>query len=77
MKECSKERGCQGKTNLGASYERYAEMLALKHGKIYGVYYCPHCGGTHVTTKLHKHGDYPSLLYVTSNDLNQSEGATK
>ena len=68
MKECSKERGCQGKTNLGRSYRKQADNLSLKHGKQYGVYACPHCGGHHLTTKLHKKDEYRELLYITSND---------
>lgn len=67
MKTPSKERGCDGKTNIGSSYDRAAEMLAHRHGKRYGVYRCPHCGGHHLTTKLEKSGEYAPLLYVTSN----------
>ena len=66
MKSPSKERGCDGKANIGSSYERAAEILAHKHGKRYGVYRCPHCGGHHLTTKLDKRGEYAPLLYVTS-----------
>ena len=61
----SKERGCDGKSNLGRAYVRRADKLAAIHGKQYGVYRCPHCGGTHTTTKLHKADMYPPLLYVT------------
>jgi hypothetical protein len=61
----SQERGCAGKANLGRSYQRQAARLAAKHGKRYGVYACPHCGGTHLTTKLENAGLYAPLLYVT------------
>jgi len=59
------ERGCSGKANLGRSYEKQADNLAIKHGKKYGVYHCPHCGGTHLTTKLDKLETYAPLLYTT------------
>jgi len=65
MKEPSKERGCDGKMIVGSSYESEAEKLALKHGKQYGVYNCPHCHRMHLTTKLEKSGQYAPLLYVT------------
>jgi len=71
MKECSKERGCQGKTNLGSNFANavnYAEKLTFNHGKSYGIYICPHCGGHLLTTKLHKKDECRELLYVTSND---------
>ena len=71
LKSPSKERGCDGKANIGSSYERAAEMLAHKHGKRYGVYRCPHCGGHHLTTKLEKRGEYAPLLYVTFNPKGQ------
>ena len=76
MKTPSKERGCDGKANIGSSYERTAEMLAHKHSKRYGVYGCPHCGGHHLTTKLYKRGEYAPLLYVTFNPtvLDRSTG---
>lgn len=61
----SVERGCTGKTNLGRRYVKRADRLSRKHGKRYGVYRCPHCGGTHLTTKLSKAGEYPDLLHVT------------
>jgi hypothetical protein len=61
----SKERGCDGKTNLGRKYKASANKLAAKHGKRYGVYACPHCGGTHLTTKLDHIDRYEPLLYVT------------
>ena len=66
MKSPSIERGCNGKTNLGNSYyQRSADKMTAKHGKQYGVYSCPHCGGTHLTTKLQNASNYPPLLYVT------------
>ena len=71
MKECSKERGCQGKANAGSNAVeaiQWAEKLKTKYGKDYGVYKCPHCGGHHLTTKLHKKDEYRTLLYITSND---------
>jgi ribosomal protein L44E len=62
----SKERGCEGKANFGRNYEAQAERIAKKHGKRNGVYSCPHCGGTHLTTKLSKADRYLiPLLYVT------------
>ena len=67
-KECSKQRGCKGKTNLGrnsATAIQYAERLKTKHGKDYGVYKCPHCGGHHLTTKLHKKDEYRELVHIT------------
>ena len=65
MKTPSKERGCTGKANLGRNYRAQADKLSAKHGKAYGVYQCPHCGGTHLTTKLGKRGSYPELLHVS------------
>ncbi len=65
MRTPSKERGCQGKTDLGRSYKKQADAFALKYGKQFGVYKCPHCGGVHMTTKLHKKDAYPDLLYIT------------
>lgn len=60
------ERGCIGKANLGRKYEKAAERLSKKHGKTYGVYRCPHCGGTHLTTKLEIAAKYfEALLYTT------------
>jgi hypothetical protein len=61
----SVERGCSEKANLGRGYIKQADTLAAKHGKRYGVYRCPHCGGTHLTTKLEKQDKYPPLLYIT------------
>ena len=67
IKQCSKERGCAGKTNMGSNYKSYADKLAVKHGKRYGVYRCSHCGGTHATTKIeNEHLYYNKLLYVTA-----------
>ena len=66
MKIPSKQRGCDGKTNLGHShYQRTADKFALKYGKRYGVYKCPHCGGTHLTTILTKPKGFPKLIYIT------------
>ena len=62
-KQCSKERGCTGKVNLGRKYEAQAIKLSKKHGKDYGVYRCPHCGGAHLTTKLDKREGYAPLLF--------------
>jgi hypothetical protein len=61
----SVERGCDGKTNLGRSYAKQADKLAAKHGKKYGVYRCPHCGGTHLTTKLSNSEEYAGLLHIS------------
>ena len=69
MTQPSKERGCDGKTNLGSKYAEYAERLAAKHGKVYGVYRCPHCGGHHLTTKLHKKDEYRELVYSTHSEI--------
>jgi hypothetical protein len=62
----SKQRGCEGKANLGRSYVKQADKMSIKHGKQYGVYRCPHCEGTHLTTKLDKAGMYVELLYRTT-----------
>lgn len=61
------ERGCDGKANLGRHYAKQADRLAAKHAKRYGVYRCPHCGGTHLTTKLENAERYAPLLHVTAN----------
>ena len=61
----SVERGCDCKTDLGRDYKSHADKFAKKYSKKYGVYRCPHCGGTHLTTKLDKSGFYAPLLYVT------------
>lgn len=61
----SAERGCDGKTNLGRSYAKQADRLAGKHGKKYGVYRCPHCDGTHLTTKLDKSENYAPLIHIS------------
>lgn len=77
MKECSKERGCHGKANVGSNVIeaiQWVERLKTKHGKDYGVYECPHCGGHHLTTKLHKKEEYGELVYCTSNDQNEPRG---
>lgn len=69
----SVERGCTGKANLGRDYERQAERLSAKHGKQYGVYRCPHCKGTHLTTKLDIAAKYfePLLYACKSNEKGQ------
>lgn len=60
------ERGCQGKTNLGSkAYKKSADKFAKKHGKIYSVYQCPHCRGTHLTTKP-VDNSYAPILYTTT-----------
>ena len=61
----SVERGCSGKTNLGRAYTKQADNLSTKHGKKYGVYHCPHCDGTHLTTKLDKSETYAPLIYTS------------
>lgn len=63
----SPERGCHGKIRLGSTcYKSSADRLARKHRKRYGVYRCPHCGSTHVTTKIEVAERYfEPLLYVT------------
>ncbi len=62
----SKERGCDGKANLGREYVKQSSRLSRKHDKSYGVYRCPHCGGTHLTTKLDIAAKYfDSLLYIS------------
>lgn len=66
-KEPSRERGCQGKANLGRKYAQQADRLASKHGKVYGVYQCPHCLGFHMTTKIQNAHLYGGLLYITGN----------
>ena len=65
MRQPSYERGCQGKANLGnKNYKKSADKLSKKHGKNYSVYQCPHCGGTHLTTKIID-GSYAPILYTT------------
>lgn len=73
----SSARGCDGKANLGRHYARHAERLTAKHGKRYGVYRCPHCGGTHLTTKLENAERYAPLLYVTANPSFQGTANSK
>lgn len=71
MKECSQERGCRWKANLGsnvATAAQYAEKLKTKHGKDYGVYKCPHCEGHHLTTKLQNADKYKELVYTTNGE---------
>jgi len=65
IKAPSKERGCSGKIQLGEDYIKQAERLSAKHGKSYGVYRCPHCNSTHLTTKLSNASRYAKLLYKT------------
>ena len=65
MKQPSKERGCTNKANLGSKYIKQADKLSIKHNKSYGVYRCPHCNGTHLTTKLGNAARYKELLYRT------------
>jgi len=62
------ERGCEGKANLGRQYRRSADRMAARHGKRFGVYRCPHCGGTHLTTKLDRAVEYAPLLHVTAQE---------
>ena len=70
----SKERGCDGKTDFGSHYESAARSLSKRHCKRYGVYRCPHCQGTHLTTKLEKADQYAPLLYVTPEPTSNVEG---
>ena len=60
------KRGCERIANHGRSYEKQAEKMNAKHGKEYGVYHCPYCEGTHLTTKLEKRHEYPPLIYQTN-----------
>gem|GEM_PF-3541938 len=68
----SVERGCNGKTNLGRSYAKQADRLAAKHGKKYGVYRCPHCDGTHITTKLDNSENYAPLIHISEPNSNST-----
>lgn len=62
----SQERGCGFKINLGRNYTKQADRMAKKHGKQYGVYHCPYCKGTHLTTKLDIAAKYfEPLIYTT------------
>ena len=70
----SKERGCDGKTDFGSHYESAARSLSKRHCKRYGVYRCPHCQGTHLTTKLEKADQYAPLLYVTPEPAENVDG---
>ncbi len=65
-REPSYERGCFRKADLGRSYVRQADRISRKRRKHYGVYRCPHCGGTHLTTKLENREQYAPLLYITT-----------
>ena len=65
-KQPSKERGCTGKANLGSKiYKESADRIAKKHCKNFAVYRCPHCQGTHLTTK-EIDGTYAEVLYQTN-----------
>ncbi len=65
------ERGCLGKINLGRRYVKQANLFARRFDTQYGVYRCPHCGGTHLTTKLGKRYIYSEpLLYITPEPTN-------
>ena len=67
----SKERGCDGKANLGStSYKKSADKLSKKHGKQFSVYRCPYYQGTHLTTKP-VDGTYAEILYQTTQEDNQ------
>ena len=66
-------RGCERKANLGRNYEKQAEKMKAKHGKEYGVYDCPYCGGTHLTTKLEKRHEYPPLIYQTNDQEHRQD----
>ena len=59
------ERGCTKKINIGRCYVTHSERLAYKHGKRFGVYHCPHCGGYHMTSKVEGSEVYGGLLYIT------------
>ena len=62
----SKERGCIGKANLGSkNYKKSADKLSRKYGKVFSVYRCPYCLGTHLTTKP-VDGTYADILYQTT-----------
>jgi hypothetical protein len=65
LRKPSQERGCAGKINLGSSYQKQAERMKTKHGKEFGVYQCPYCMGSHLTTKLDRCDKYKPLLYRT------------
>ena len=61
------EHGCYGKVNLGRKYAKSADRLSKKHGKQYGVYRCPHCNGTHLTTRIENASLYLNpLLHLTT-----------
>ena len=51
--------------------------MSTKHGKRYGVYRCPHCNGTHLTTKIEISELYfEPLLYVCEpNDKHSNRGS--
>lgn len=66
----SRERGCRGKVNLGrVTHIKQSERMAAKHGKRYGVYECPHCGGHHLTTKIANAGRYQHPLIYTTDPM--------
>jgi hypothetical protein len=68
MKEPSRQRGCEGKTNLEGYYKEASEKFAKIHNKTYHVYRCPHCEGTHMTTKPLEDGAYKSVFYTTTGE---------
>jgi uncharacterized protein (DUF2225 family) len=65
MKQPSKEHGCNGKIKLDRRYKKKAIKLSEKHGRVYGVYLCPHCWYYHLTTKLENRDEYESLVFET------------
>lgn len=54
----SVENGCIKKVNHGEHFKKSADKLSRKYGISYGVYRCPHCGGTHLTSKFNKLNKY-------------------
>jgi len=72
MKQCSKERGCDGKTNLGSSEGSAiasAIRMSEKHKKAYLVYKCPHCNGHHLTAKIENKNNYANPVYIAGQKL--------
>ena len=65
MKEPSRERGCDGKINLGRRYVKQSNKMSAKHDKPYVVYRCPHCNGTHLSTKVENVKRYHEVLYLS------------
>ena len=70
----SEERGCKGKLQLGEKYRPQADRMSRMHGKAFGVYRCPHCDGTHLTTKLDKANEYEPLLYICGTNVESIHG---